>query len=115
MDNLASVLSENGETGKNMISMKSIIKIICSLSLVFLTLLGLLTVGGHVEIAVIIFVTIFTLYLIKYVQSPKVKVFFYHKLSQTKTKTNEKLIAFKSSISIFKKNKVGVQNMVQET
>ena len=114
MDKLASVPSETGEAGKNMISMKSIIKIISSLSLLFFISLGFLTVGGHVEIAVIIFVTFFTLYLIKYVQSPKVKDFFHHKLSQTKTKTNEKLIVFKSSILSFKMNKVGVQNMVQE-
>ena len=114
MDTLVSVLSENGEAGRNMISMKLIIKIIINLSLLFLIILGLFLEGRHVELVLIIIVTFFTLFLIKYVHSPKLKVFFFHKLSQTKTRTNEKFIAFKSSILFFRKNKVCVQNMVQE-
>jgi len=94
--------------------MKSIIKIIISLSLLFLTLLGLFIEGGHIDIALIIFVTLLTIYLIKYVQSPKIKVYFLHKMSQMKTNLYEKFVAFKCSIPKLKKNTVGVQNMIQE-
>ena len=114
LDTLVSVQSENGDVGKNIISIKLIIKAIISIALMFLITLGLFLEGRHVELVLIIIVTLFTLFLIKYVQSPKIKVFFFHKLSQSKTKTKEKFIAFQSSISIFRKNKVCVQNMVQE-
>ena len=114
MDTLVSVQSENGDVGKNIISIKLIIKAIISIALMFLITLGLFLEGRHVELVLIIIVTLFTLFLIKYVQSPKIKVFFFHKLSQSKTKTKEKFISFQSSISIFRKNKVCVQNMVQE-
>ena len=114
LDTLVSVQSENGDVGKNIISIKLIIKAIISIALMFLITLGLFLEGRHVELVLIIIVTLFTLFLIKNVQSPKIKVFFFHKLSQSKTKTKEKFISFQSSISIFRKNKVCVQNMVQE-
>ena len=54
-------------------------------------------------------VTVFTLFLVKFSQNEKIKEFFFRKLEQKKTQLVETIQNLKVSISKIKINKVSVQ------
>ncbi len=106
-----SSMSENVDSAKNMINMKSVIKTVISTIFIVISivLLRRFTDQSKMPYSLILGLTVFTMYLVNFAQSPKIKEFWRHKLSQNMTNFRETLIAVKSRVLQLKSNQVGVQ------
>ena len=104
-------MSENVDSAKNMINMKSVIKTVISTIFIVISivLLRRFTDQSKMPYSLILGLTVFTMYLVNFAQSPKIKEFLRHKLSQNVTNFRETLIAVKSRVLQLKSNQVGDQ------
>jgi len=110
---LLSALSEGVDKAKNMINMKSVL-----LTAIIIFLLPFITIliNYHslegVPLSMLMSVTVFTLFLVKFSQNEKIKEFFFRKLNQKKTQVLENIQNIKVSIFKIKINKVSVQENI---
>ena len=110
---LLSALSEGVDKAKNMINMKSVL-----LTAIIIFLLPFITILIHyqslegVPLSMLMSVTVFTLFLVKFSQNEKIKEFFFRKLNQKKTQVVENFQNLKVSTFKIKINKVSVQENI---
>ena len=102
---------EVSDSSKNMINLKSIIVTVLITSALTVPLILLHYFDqSHIPYNIILAVTIFTMYLVKFVQNPSILKFFVHKMSQRKLILKETALVLRSAILKVKVNRVGVQN-----
>ena len=110
---LLSALSEGVDKAKNMINMNSVL-----LTAIIIFLLPFITILIHyqslegVPLSMLMSVTVFTLFLVKFSQNEKIKEFFFRKLNQKKTQVVENFQNLKVSTFKIKINKVSVQENI---
>ena len=63
----------------------------------------------QIPLNLIIAVTLFALYLVKFAQARPIQEFFWHKLAQNSLNFKETFLVIKSRLLNIKKNKVGIQ------
>lgn len=108
-----SALSEGVDKAKNMINMKSVLlTAIITFLLPFIIILIKYISPKGVPLNMMLIVTVFTLFLVKFSQNEKIKEFFFRKLDQKKTQVVENIQNLKVSIFKIKINKVGVQENI---
>lgn len=113
---LNSVRSERKDDSKNMISMKAVIISFVLATLSVLVVILLRAVDQRLApINIILVSSTFTVFLVKFVLSNKIREFFLRKAFQKKTNAQEFLIWFKSCLCNLKRNKVDVHRIEMES
>jgi len=104
---------ENRDEAKNIINMRSVIKTVLftSFFVVSIVVLRFFADQSIFPYGLMMGVLVFTMYLVKFSQNPKIKEYFFHKLTQKKTILQENYYTILSSrILNLRANKVGVLN-----
>ena len=111
-----SVRSEGPDASKNMINMKAVLIsfVLATLSVPAVILLRSFD-QRLAPINIILVSTTFTVFLVKFVLSKKIREFFLRKASQKKTNVRECLISFKSYFFHLKRNKIDVERIEMES
>ncbi|XP_023329159.1 uncharacterized protein LOC111701905 [Eurytemora carolleeae] len=111
-----SVRSERKDASKNMINMKAVIISFVLATLSVLVVILLRVVDQRLApINIILVSSTFTVFLVKFVLSNKIREFFLRKAFQKKTNAQEFLIWFKSCFCHLKRNKVDVHRIEMES
>lgn len=103
---------ENRDEAKNIINMRSVIKTVLftSFFVVSIVVLRFFADQRIFPYGLMMGVLVFTMYLVKFSQNPKIKEYFFHKLTQKKTILQENYTILSSRILNLRANKVGVPN-----
>lgn len=103
---------ENRDEAKNIINMRSVIKTVLftSFFVVSIVVLRFFADQRIFPYGLMMGVLVFTMYLVKFSQNPKIKEYFFHKLTQKKTILQENYTILSSRILNLRANKVGVLN-----
>lgn len=104
--------ANSSDTMKNIVNMKSVIITVVSTICLAVPLILLRYVDqSHIPFNLILTVSIFTLYLVKFAQNQKILEYSKRRLTQKKNEVIEKVRGLKTAVFKVRENQVGIQTV----